>query len=130
MTTLTDTSRRSVLIVEDDPEIAQMMRQLLEDSGLEVAAVEDGELALAWMATHRADIVVTGGMLPRIDGFELTRRITGRPDAPPVVFFTAKGLESDRRMALEAGAVDYISKVDEFDQLVPRVRAVLDSRNT
>jgi len=119
------TNRRMILIVEDDPDIAQWMAARLEEAGFETDSVGDGLTALEWLSSRRPDLVLTGVMMPRMDGFELTRRITASPDAPPVVICTAKAMESDRRIGLQAGAVAYVVKPEGMRDIVEHVKAAL-----
>ena len=117
-----------VLVVEDDANIAQLILAYLGRGGYEARGVPDGEAALAALDDFAPDIVVLDLMLPRLDGWEVCRRIRGR-DGPlgrlPVIMLTAKGEEFDRVLGLELGADDYVTKPFSPRELVARVRAVL-----
>ena len=113
-----------VLVVEDDATVREVVVRYLERDGLDVAAVGDGESALAQAELRWPDLVVLDLMLPALDGFEVCRRL--RATAPvPVIMLTARGDEDDRVMGLELGADDYVSKPFSPRELAARVKAVL-----
>ncbi len=117
-----------VLVVEDDPTIREVVVRYLEREGLEVDAVGDGEGALACAGERWPDLVVLDLMLPRLDGFEVCRRL--RAQAPvPVIMLTARGDEDDRVLGLELGADDYVAKPFSPRELTARVKAVLRRAN-
>src|SRR2546421_101119 len=117
-----------VLLVEDDPTVREVVVRYLEREGLEVDAVGDGESALACAETRWPDLVVLDLMLPRLDGFEVCRRL--RAYAPvPVIMLTARGDEDDRVLGLELGADDYVAKPFSPRELTARVKAVLRRAN-
>jgi DNA-binding response OmpR family regulator len=113
-----------VLIVEDDPTVAEVVTRYLEREGFAVESVADGRDAVARADAHLPDIVVLDIMLPGLDGLEVCRRLRTR--APiPVVMLTARGSEEDRVLGLELGADDYVSKPFSPRELTARVKAVL-----
>jgi two-component system, OmpR family, response regulator ResD len=113
-----------VLVVEDDPTVREVVVRYLEREGLSVEAVADGETALASAGAAWPDLVVLDLMLPRVDGFEVCRRL--RAHAPvPVIMLTARGDEDDRVIGLELGADDYVAKPFSPRELTARVKAVL-----
>jgi two-component system response regulator ResD len=113
-----------VLVVDDEAIVRDVLTRYLEKEGFRVDAAEDGEVALELAARSRPDIVVLDLMLPKVDGFEVFRRLRGLGDVP-VVMLTAKGEEVDRVVGLELGADDYISKPFSPREVVARIRAVL-----
>jgi len=122
-----DGERQRVLVVEDEQDIRELVRFNLEQEGFSVAAVEDGERALAALHKQRPALVILDLMLPGMTGLDVCRRI--RNDATlvnlPIVMLTAKAGESDRVVGLEMGADDYVTKPFSPRELVARVRAVM-----
>jgi DNA-binding response OmpR family regulator len=117
-------ARPTVLVVDDDRTVAEVVARYLEQDGFAVEALHDGRAALDRALADPPDLVVLDLMLPGIDGLELCRRL--RALAPvPVVMLTAKGAETDRIVGLELGADDYVAKPFSPRELVARVRAVL-----
>ncbi len=113
-----------VLVVEDDPTVREVVTRYLERAGIDVDAVSDGETALEAADARWPDLVVLDLMLPRVDGFEVCRRL--RAVAPvPVIMLTARGDEDDRVTGLELGADDYVAKPFSPRELTARVKAVL-----
>ena len=120
---VTDAPAR-VLIVEDDPTVAEVVTRYLEREGFAVESVADGREALARADAQLPDLVVLDIMLPGLDGLEVCRRLRAR--APiPVVMLTARGSEEDRILGLDLGADDYVSKPFSPRELTARVKAVL-----
>jgi DNA-binding response OmpR family regulator len=113
-----------VLVVDDEPMVRDVLARYLKRSGFEVDSASDGELALAAFDAHRPDLVLLDLMLPRVDGFEVFRRIRARSQSP-VIMITARGQTTDRIVGLEVGADDYISKPFSPAEVVARVRSVL-----
>ena len=118
--------RRSVLVVDDEPTIAEVVARYLDRAGYATAVAGDGPDALRLAAERRPDLVVLDLMLPGIDGFEVLRRLRERDGEPPaVILLTAKGERDDRIVGLRAGADDYVVKPFSPGELVARVEAVL-----
>jgi DNA-binding response OmpR family regulator len=118
-----------VLIADDEPMVREVLGRYLEQDGFRVHGVEDGEAALAAIENDGADLVLLDLMLPRLDGFEVFRRIRAQHPMP-VIMLTARGDETDRIVGLELGADDYIAKPFSPREVVARVRAVLRRANT
>jgi DNA-binding response OmpR family regulator len=113
-----------VLVVDDDPNVADVVTRYLVREGFDVAAVGDGHTAVDQALRSPPDLVVLDLMLPGIDGLEVCRRI--RALAPvPVIMLTARGDEADRVVGLELGADDYLAKPFSPRELVARIKAVL-----
>jgi DNA-binding response OmpR family regulator len=113
-----------VLIVDDEPMVREVLARYLEQAGFAVSTAEDGEEALAAFDEEQPDLVLLDLMLPRIDGFEVFRRMRAGSSAP-VIMLTARGDETDRVVGLELGADDYVTKPFSPREVVARVRAVL-----
>ncbi|MFJ8825228.1 response regulator transcription factor [Streptomyces sp. NPDC102467] len=113
-----------VLVVDDDPTVAEVVTGYLERAGHIVDRAGDGPTALARAAAHRPDLVVLDLMLPGMDGLEVCRRIRSRGPVP-VIMLTARGDEEDRVLGLEVGADDYVTKPFSPRELVLRVESVL-----
>ncbi|WP_086722990.1 response regulator transcription factor [Streptomyces carpinensis] len=113
-----------VLVVEDDPTVAEVVSGYLDRAGHVVDRAGDGPTALARAAAHWPDLVVLDLMLPGMDGLEVCRRMRGQGPVP-VIMLTARGDEDDRILGLEVGADDYVTKPFSPRELVLRVESVL-----
>lgn len=113
-----------LLVVEDEPSIAEVVSLYLKRAGYQVKIVNDGQAALEWMARQMPDLVILDVMLPQVDGFTVIRWLRDRSDVP-VIMLTARREESDRIAGLEMGADDYVVKPFSPQEMVSRVRAVL-----
>ncbi|MGA2928740.1 MAG: response regulator transcription factor [Solirubrobacteraceae bacterium] len=118
--------RGSVLVVDDEPTIAEVVARYLERAGYRALIAADGLQAIEAAATQRPDLVVLDLMLPRVDGLEVMRRLRELDrDRVAVILLTAKGEEADRVIGLRLGADDYVVKPFSPAELVARVDAVL-----
>ena len=117
----------TVLVVEDDPTILQLLGVNFEMEGFVVLRAEDGEQGLAVAREVRPDVVVSDVMMPKMSGLELVRALKASPDTRsiPVILLSAKAQAGDVRQGLEAGADDYVTKPFEPLDLIDRVSAVL-----
>ena len=113
-----------VLIVEDEPDLAEPLAYLLQQEGFHPMIAEDGARALGLFAEHGADLVLLDLMLPTMPGTEVCREIR-RSSSVPIIMLTAKDSEVDIVVGLELGADDYITKPYSARELVARIRAVL-----
>lgn len=113
-----------VLVVDDDPTVAEVVAGYLDRAGYLVDRAGDGPAALARADAHRPDLVVLDLMLPGMDGLEVCRRMRGQGPVP-VIMLTARGDEDDRILGLEVGADDYVTKPFSPRELVLRVESVL-----
>jgi DNA-binding response OmpR family regulator len=115
---------KTILLVEDSPDLAAVIRRELEANGYAVLHTTDGLTALDLHHQHRPDLVILDWMLPGLDGLEVLRRL--RQTAPtPILMLTARGEETDRVLGLEVGADDYLTKPFAMRELLARVRAML-----
>jgi DNA-binding response OmpR family regulator len=117
-------TQSTVLVVDDDLTVRDVVRRYLELAGHRVALSDNGEDALAWIAEHTPDLVVLDLMLPGIDGLEVCRRLR-QTSAVPVVMLTALGEEENRIAGLQLGADDYVTKPFSPRELALRVSSVL-----
>ena len=115
---------QTVLIVEDDTEVAQVVRDYLERSGFRVESAGDGASAVSLFRHRPADLVLLDLNLPGMDGLEVARQLR-RSSRVPIIMVTARVEESDRLIGLELGADDYVVKPFSPREIVARVRAVL-----
>jgi len=115
---------RTVLVVDDEPEIVRLLRSYLERDGYRVVTASNGEEALYAARRERPDLVVLDILMPRMDGLEFTRRVRREQDVP-IIMLTARAEETDRIVGLEMGADDYVTKPFSPREVVARVRAVL-----
>ena len=116
-----------MLIVEDDPDIAQLVSRYLEKAGFTTDRVNNGRDAIEAIAARPPDVLVLDLMLPEMDGLEVCRlvRASDATAAIPIVMLTARAEESERIVGLEIGADDYLAKPFSPNELVARVRALL-----
>jgi len=117
----------TVLVVEDEPGIADFIRRGLSYKGYSVQVAHSGEEALELAQERLPDLVILDLMLPGMDGVEVCRRLRAA-DAVPIVMLTARDAVTDKVAGLEAGADDYITKPFAFEELLARVRAALRRR--
>ena len=113
-----------VLLVDDDAELADMLREYLQQEGFETVAAHDGESGVREALSGRYAVVVLDVMMPGTNGVEALRRIRARSRVP-VLMLTAKGDDVDRIVGLELGADDYVPKPSTPRELVARLRAIL-----
>ncbi len=119
-------TRGSVLVVDDEPTISEIVSRYLERAGYDTRTASDGAGALEACAAARPDLIVLDLMMPGIDGLEVLRRVREqRATRTAVILLTAKGEESDRIVGLRLGADDYVVKPFSPAELVARVDAVL-----
>ncbi|MFG1946237.1 response regulator transcription factor [Nonomuraea sp. NPDC048826] len=114
-----------VLVVDDEPNIRELLSEALMLNGFTVSTASSGWRALEAVTRERPDIVVLDVMLPDLDGFAVARRLRERGDSPMVLFLTAKDAVSDRIAGLTAGGDDYVTKPFSLEEVVLRVRAIL-----
>ena len=119
--------KERILVVEDEPAIAESLEYVLATDGYDVAIAADGEAALAAVEEREWDLIVLDVMLPRISGVEVCRRVRAQ-SAVPILFLSARSAEVERVVGLDAGADDYVAKPFSMPELLSRIRALLRRR--
>jgi two-component system, OmpR family, alkaline phosphatase synthesis response regulator PhoP len=121
------TPSKKILIVEDEPDILQLVKLYLEKEGFRTATAVNGAQALKKVKEDKPDLIVLDLMLPEIDGLEVCKRLRSIPDTAllPIIMLTAKAEESDTVIGLELGADDYVAKPFSPKALVARIKALL-----
>jgi DNA-binding response OmpR family regulator len=114
-----------ILLVDDEPSIIQLSRMYLEREGFRIESVNDGEAALAFVAHEHPALIVLDVMLPKLDGFEVCRRLRATNDSAAILMLTARDEDIDKILGLELGADDYLTKPFNPRELVARVKAIL-----
>ncbi|MFB9209168.1 response regulator transcription factor [Nonomuraea spiralis] len=114
-----------VLVVDDEPNIRELLSEALELNGFAVRTAADGRQALREVARERPDIIVLDVMMPGMDGFAVARRIREAGDSPLVLFLTARDAVPDRIAGLTAGGDDYVTKPFSLEEVVLRLRAIM-----
>ena len=117
--------RSLILLADDDPSIADTLAPFLERAGFHVLTVSDGAAALDKVHSHRPALVILDVLMPRMDGREVLRRIRRENSWLPAILLTQVGESSERALALEEGADDYLNKPFDPHELLARIRAVL-----
>ncbi len=113
-----------VLVVDDEPKIAEVLKVYLEREGFQVAVAASGKQALARAESYKPDLIILDLNLPDIDGLEVCRSVR-KQSAVPIIMLTGRGEEVDKIVGLEVGADDYVTKPFSAREVVARVKAVL-----
>ena len=114
-----------ILLVDDEPSIIELSRLYLERDGFRIETAADGESALRMVERHQPALVVLDVMLPKIDGFEVCRRLQSLQNDTAILMLTARDEDIDKILGLELGADDYLTKPFNPRELVARVKAIL-----
>ncbi|GHU65548.1 DNA-binding response regulator [Clostridia bacterium] len=114
-----------IMIVDDDPNIRELVRVLMRNSGFDTCEAKDGRDALSIVAVEKPDLAVVDLMMPNMDGYELCRKLRQYYENLPVLMLTAKADITAKAKGFEAGTDDYLTKPFEGDELLMRVRALL-----
>jgi len=114
-----------VLLVDDEPSILQLARMYLERDGFRIQEAKDGEAALEAITRLQPALVVLDVMLPKLDGFEVCRRVRAENSSVAILMLTARDEDIDKILGLELGADDYLTKPFNPRELVARVKAIL-----
>jgi DNA-binding response OmpR family regulator len=125
METQTEFRTARVLVVEDGPDVLNVLERTLSDNGYIVLTATDGEEGLATALDQHPDLVILDIGLPRRDGYEVARELRSRAFTAPVLMLTARDTIPDKVEGLDAGADDYLAKPFSYDELLARVRALL-----
>ena len=120
-------SKGTVLVIDDERDLIELVRYNLDKEGFDVVAASDGTSGLEIATKHKPNLVVLDLMMPGMDGLEVCRRMRAdeRTRRIPVIMLTAKAAEADRVVGLEMGADDYVTKPFSPRELIARVKAVL-----
>ena len=122
----TDTAPQSrVLVVDDEPNIVDIVSMALRFQGFEVASATTGAEALAAVAEFRPHLMVLDVMLPDMEGFEVARRLGAQRAEVPIIFLTARDATEDKIQGLTIGGDDYVTKPFSLEELVARIRTIL-----
>ncbi len=114
-----------ILLVEDEPRMANVIARGLREQSYAVDVAEDGEDALYQASINDYDVIILDVLLPHRDGFEVCRELRARGDSIPILMLTARATVDDRVAGFDAGADDYLTKPFSFRELLARVRALL-----
>jgi two-component system KDP operon response regulator KdpE len=117
-------TRGKILVIDDDAEFSKMAQMWLQNAGYEVLTAGDGVEGMRRVYSSRPNLILTDGVMPKMDGWEVCRRVRDMSDIP-VLMVTVKNQKSDRLKGFGYGADDYIPKPVDFAELVARVQAVL-----
>jgi len=117
------------MVVDDDPRYLELLEVTLESEGFDVRAVQDPRAAFETAAKESPDVLVTDVSMPELDGYELAVRLKADPRTVniPLLFLSARGRPHERQEALDRGAVDYVTKPFNIDDLVTQIRRALDA---
>jgi DNA-binding response OmpR family regulator len=114
-----------ILLVEDDPNLGQILKEYLELKGYQPSLARDGAEAFTWFSQQRYDLCIFDVMLPKKDGFTLAREVRMTDKQIPIIFLTAKSMKEDTLEGLRLGADDYLTKPFSMEELLLRMNAVL-----
>jgi len=115
----------NILLAEDERTLAMIIKDTLDGQGFDVTIASDGEEALRLYGTSKPDVLVADVMMPRLDGYELVRRIRKTDRQTPVIFLTARSAVGDVVHGFEMGANDYLKKPFGMQELIVRIKALL-----
>lgn len=115
----------NILLAEDEQTLAMIIKDTLDDQGFHVTVANDGEEALRRFMACKPDVLVADVMMPKLDGFELVRRIRKHDRVTPVIFLTARSAVNDVVHGFEMGANDYLKKPFGMQELIVRIKALL-----
>ena len=118
-------SAELILLVDDEPSITELARMYLERDGFRIQEAADGESALEAVVKHKPALIVLDVMLPKVDGFDVCRRLRSAGNDVPIIMLTARDEDIDKILGLELGADDYLTKPFNPRELVARVKAIL-----
>ena len=122
----------TILLIEDEANITQLVRYNVEQAGFRLLAARDGEEGLRLVEQNRPHLILLDLLLPRLNGLDVCRRLKQQPETRdiPIIMLTAKAAEADKVQGLELGADDYVTKPFSPRELIARIRAVFRRRGT
>lgn len=123
------TDRKNILLVEDDKNLAFVVKDNLLDRGYNVYHAEDGEQALAEFKEKQVDLILLDIMLPKLDGFAVAETIREMDGQTPIIFLTAKDFKEDKIKGFRLGADDYVTKPFVLEELLLRIEAIIRRTN-
>lgn len=115
---------RKILVVEDNPEIADLLAMHLKDIDCEISVFHDGLEGFKQAQNNKFDLIILDLMLPGMDGIEICQKLRGKENYTPILMLTARSSELDRVLGLEVGADDYLTKPFSIRELIARVKAL------
>lgn len=118
-------SNKHILIVEDEPDMQQGIKDNLEFEGYMVDTADDGDMALKKILGGHFDLILLDVMIPKVSGFDVCKQVRHKGIETPIIFLTAKGEEIDKVIGLESGGDDYMTKPFSLRELMARIKAVL-----
>lgn len=116
---------KKILVIEDEPNIRELILYNLKTNGYEAVAAEDGIMGITMVHREKPDLILLDIMLPEKNGYEICRELRDEGNETPIIIITAKTEETDKVMGLEYGADDYISKPFGIREMMARIKAVL-----
>ena len=119
----------TILIIEDEPRVASLLKNGLEENGYQTMVAYDGAMGLRLFRVHTFDLVISDIILPKMDGFELCKEIRKTNPGIPILMLTALGSTDDKLDGFDAGADDYMVKPFDFRELYARIRVLLKRNN-
>nr|WP_318840775.1 response regulator [Reichenbachiella ulvae] len=123
-------SKIKILLVEDDPNLGQILNEYLQLKGYETVLCQDGEAGFAAFQQGGFDFCILDVMMPKKDGFSLARDIRAMDKQTPMIFLTAKSMKEDTIEGLKIGADDYLTKPFSMEELLLRIQAILKRTHT
>lgn len=122
-------SKASILLVEDDPNLGQILKEYLDIKGYETTLSRDGEAGLKTFKNGRFDLCIFDVMMPRMDGYELAQEVRIIDEDVPIIFLTAKSMKEDTLKGFQVGADDYVTKPFSMEEMLMRIQAILRRTN-
>jgi len=116
---------KRILVIEDDVELLEGLKDNLEDDGYDVITAKDGQQGIVEAARNHPDAVILDLMMPKLNGFDVCRTLRARGCAAPILILTARGQDSDKIKGFELGADDYLTKPFSIHELLARLRAII-----
>lgn len=123
-------NKPNILLAEDDPNLGLLLTEFLKKKGFEVTLAQNGDQALGYFVSGQFDLCLLDVMMPKKDGFSLAKDIRANHQKVPIIFLTAKAMETDTLQGFKLGADDYLTKPFSMEVLVARIEAVLRRANS